>query len=131
MAAGVLWHPDVPHTRVFSRFRKARDAQRVRVNHARAGGSFCRPSEMERAGEGRQCRGTPPRTHAVSHAGASIARAVFRCRAKTRYERLSSMAFWSIWSAVVTTLLLDWKPRWVIIMFTISVAMSTLDSSIL
>ena len=50
---------------------------------------------------------------------------------KTRYERLSSMAFWSIWSAVVTTLLLDWKPRWVMIMLTISVAMSTLESSIL
>lgn len=58
------------------------------------------------------------------------------CRAdifpgKMRYDRLSSMAFWSIWSAVVTTLLLDWKPRWVMIMLTISVAMSTLESSIL
>ena len=52
-------------------------------------------------------------------------------QAAAAYWRLSSMAFWSIWSAVVTTLLLDWKPRWVTIMLTISVAMSTLESSIL
>lgn len=45
--------------------------------------------------------------------------------------RLSSMARFSISSDVVTTLLLAWKPRWVMIMSTISDAMSTLDCSIL
>ena len=48
-----------------------------------------------------------------------------------RYDRLISMAFCSMASAVVTALLLDWKPRWVMIMFTISVERSTLEPSIL
>lgn len=47
------------------------------------------------------------------------------------YERLISIAFCSMASAVVTALLLDWKPRWVMIMLTISVERSTLEPSML
>lgn len=64
-------------------------------------------------------------------AGARSARASRFEKAGARYERLSSMAFCNIWSAVVTTLLLDWKPRCVTIMLTISDAMSTLEFSML
>lgn len=49
----------------------------------------------------------------------------------TGYERLISIAFCSMASAVVTALLLDWKPRWVMIMLTISVERSTLEPSML
>lgn len=49
----------------------------------------------------------------------------------TGYERLISIAFCSMVSAVVTTLLLDWKPRWVMIILTISVERSTLEPSML
>lgn len=65
------------------------------------------------------------------HAREAPLREDSRVQKVARYERLSSMAFCSIWSAVVTTLLLDWKPRWVTIILTISEAMSTLEFSML
>ena len=47
----------------------------------------------------------------------------------SNYERFNSMARCSMVSAVVTTLLLNWKPRWVMIMVANCRAMSTLDNS--
>ena len=49
----------------------------------------------------------------------------------TGYERLISIAFCSMVSAVVTTLLLDWKPRWVLIIVAISVEGFALGPSML
>ncbi len=106
----------------FSGFRKAGKCPAARP---RAKGPAIGARGAPEGGPPRPARARQklPPAHAPERSRASLV--------KTRYERLSSMAFWSIWSAVVTTLLLDWKPRWVMIMLTISVAMSTLESSIL
>lgn len=59
------------------------------------------PAAARRAGSGR----ARTRTGAPARTGRNCRPEVRGARAA--YERLSSMAFWSIWSAVVTTLLLD------------------------
>lgn len=90
-------------------------------------GRTARDREADAARAGRTLPGVSQKKKRLFPREKALAKNVGRCR----YDRLISIAFCSMASAVVTALLLDWKPRWVMIMFTISVERSTLEPSIL